>query len=82
MIFKKMKEYFVEQDCEVVENEKKYKLQAKFSAYENMKIKVKIEETEENAYCIRIEKCSGNKINFISLFNEIKTYLTESNIIL
>eukprot|EP00826_Nyctotherus_ovalis_P026272 TRINITY_DN2054_c0_g1_i7.p1 TRINITY_DN2054_c0_g1~~TRINITY_DN2054_c0_g1_i7.p1 ORF type:complete len:273 (+),score=70.80 TRINITY_DN2054_c0_g1_i7:76-894(+) len=81
-VLEKLKEYFAEQECEVVEDEGKYKLQAKFAAYESMRLKVEIEEAKEEVYCIRMEKDSGSKMNFISVFNEMKMYLDESNIIL
>ena len=82
VVIKKIKEYFIEQDCEVVENEVKYKIEAKFPACDNMKVKVKIEEGEGDGYCISVEKNKGNKMNFMNVFNEIKKYLEEENMVI
>lgn len=81
-VIEKVKEYFTEQECEIVEDEAKYKVEGKFPVYDNMRVKVKVEEAECGVYCIRIEKNSGGMMNFLSVFNEMKVYLDESNIIL
>ena len=82
IIIEKLKEYFTEQECTIEEDKDNYKLKSTFNSLDNMKIKVKIEQMEENIYCIKVEKLTGNKMDFLSIFNEIKLYLNESHMIL
>ena len=82
IIIEKSKEYFTEQECTIEEDKDNYKLKSTFNSLDNMKIKVKIEQMEENIYCIKVEKLTGNKMDFLSIFNEIKLYLNESHMIL
>lgn len=82
-ILKKLKEYFEEQEYNVKESSKKYKLQAQCSNNEaDILLNVKIEKVDENVKCIRVEKVCGAKMEFLSIFNEIKNHLTEAEMII
>lgn len=82
-ILNKVKEYFADQEYNVKESSKKYKLQAQCSNNEaDVLIDVKVEKVDENVKCIRVKKVCGAKMEFLSIFNEIKNHLTEAEMII
>lgn len=77
-IMEKVKEYFEDQKCLVKESKEKYKMQACHPVREDkVVLNVRLEEANENVRCIRLEKVSGNKMDFLEIFKDLKHFLAE-----
>ena len=82
-VMDKLKVYFAGQDCNVKESEKKYKVKACFSSYdEKLVVNVRVEEADKNVYCVKVEKAMGSKMDFFEVFNEIKGYMNDKRMVL
>ena len=79
VVINELIDYFQSSNFEVKMNEKKYKLKA---INEDLVVNGKIGKVDENIYCIKLEKVLGSKFDFLDTFDEIKTYLTELDMIL
>lgn len=82
-IIDKLKEYFSEQQFPVKESDKKYKLQVQ-CAIEGDKtdICIRVENVNEGVHCIKAEMVSGRKMDFLTIFNEIKQCLADDSMLL
>jgi serine/threonine protein kinase len=82
-ILNKLKDYFAEQNYKFTESSKKYKLQVHCSNKDaEVLMKVKVEKADENVRCIRAEKVCGARMEFLEVFNEMKKYLTEAQMLI
>lgn len=81
-IINKLKEYFEEQNFEMNESEKRYKIKAKCLMNEDeTTVNIKVEKIDENVNCIRVSRVDGNKMAFLDLYNELKVFLSEVEMI-
>jgi len=83
-VMNSVKQYFNEQGCAINESEKKYKMQAEFSTYDQkLVVKTRIEKCpdQEGVYCVKLEKVAGGKMDFLGVFNEVKNHLTDANML-
>jgi len=82
-ILNKLKEYSGEQDYKVKESPKKYKLQVHCSNKDiEMVMNIKMEKADENVKCVRVEKVCGERMEFLKVFEEMKKYLTEAEMLI
>lgn len=77
-----VKGYFEEQRCKVKESEGKFKLKATFPSPESIVLTVSIKKVSEDVRCVKVERVFGGKMEFLAIFNEIRVYLTELNMII
>lgn len=82
VIIEKLREYYDEQQCKVEESEVKYRLKAIFPASNNVALLTKIKKVDEYVNCIKVEKIAGSKMDFLDIFNEIREFLEEVEMIL
>lgn len=73
----KIKDYCKEQNSSFEEKKDSYKITANFLYNEdNIEVVIKIEDSGEGTYCVKLDKKSGNKMFFWEIFKEIEDILT------
>lgn len=82
-IMKKLKENFEDHKYSVKESTKKFKLQV-HSSVKGAEVvsNIIVEKVDENVRCIRMEKVSGDRIEFLRVFTELKEELEADEMIL
>eukprot|EP00830_Metopus_es_P020176 TRINITY_DN788_c0_g1_i2.p1 TRINITY_DN788_c0_g1~~TRINITY_DN788_c0_g1_i2.p1 ORF type:complete len:454 (-),score=121.68 TRINITY_DN788_c0_g1_i2:10-1371(-) len=82
-ILMNIKGFLEEEKCAYKESAKKYKLQSIFTKYEDkVEVNFRVEMAEPEICCIRMEKVSGSKMDFLEIYGALKDKLIFSEVIL
>ena len=58
-------------------------MQAAFTTFEEkLIVSSRLEKAEEGVYCVKFEKVAGSKMDFLETYGELRTTLTEANMII
>jgi len=75
-ILKEVKEYLRQNQYKLEENQRKHKIiMSRKVNKEEMKIKMKILEVNEETYCLKLQKIIGDTMSYWEILEEIRTKL-------